>query len=308
MKIQANGIAIEVEDSASTASDPDHRQRPVVLLITGLGLQLIAWPDAWVQALVDAGYRVLRFDNRDIGLSSAMDHLGQPNMAWAMTKLQLGLAVHTPYTVGDMAADALGVLDALGIASTHVVGLSMGGMIAQRLALAAPQRVRSLCCIMSSSGAKGLPGPQAAVLKVMMRRVRGTDEAAVVEHTLQLFQAIASPAYPMEPQEVRQQIVRAYRRSYRPVGTQRQMLAVLADRSRAAALSALRTPTLVLHGRADPLVPFACGADLARRIPGAELRGIDGMGHDLPPPVVQHLLAALLPHLQSAQLRTATAA
>jgi pimeloyl-ACP methyl ester carboxylesterase len=308
MKIQANGLQIEVEDSATTAVDPAHALRPVVLLIMGLGMQLVAWPDAFVQALLDAGYRVLRFDNRDIGLSTAMDHLGKPKIPWTMVKLQLGLQPQPPYPLSDMAADALGVLDALRIERAHVVGLSMGGMIAQRLAIAAPQRVLSLASIMSSSGAKGLPGPTPAVFRAMMRKPAGHDEESVVKYFQDFFRAIASPAFPIPADEMGAQIRRAYRRGYHPVGTQRQMLAVVTDTGRAAQLSRITCPTLVLHGRADPLVPFACAEDTARRIPGAQLMGIEGMGHDLPAQGVQLLLQALIPHLQAAQLRTATGA
>ena len=304
MKVQTNGIQIEVEDSAS--ADPSQLQRPVVLLIMGLGLQLIEWPQAMVQGLQDAGYRVIRYDNRDSGLSTALDQLGKPKMAWSMLRFHMGLELHPPYTLGDMATDALGVLDALGVARAHVVGLSMGGMVAQRMAIAAPQRVLSLSSIMSSSGAKGLPGPKPQVLKAMMQRPGGQDEDSVVQHTLQLFQAIASPAWPILPEPLRQQISQAYRRSFRPLGTKRQMLAVMADTGRAALLSHITCPTLVLHGRADPLVPFACAEDTARRIPGAKLCGIEGLGHDLPAQGVQHMLAALIPHLLAAQLRTAT--
>jgi pimeloyl-ACP methyl ester carboxylesterase len=308
MKIQANGLQIEVEDSATAVADPAHLQRPVVLLIMGLGMQLVAWPDDFVQALLAVGYRVVRFDNRDIGLSTAMEHLGKPKITWTMVKLQLGLHPQPPYPLSAMADDAIGVLDALGIARAHVVGLSMGGMIAQRVAIAVPQRVLSLTSIMSSSGAKGLPGPTATVFKAMMRKPAGSDEASVVQYFQDFFQVVASPAFPMPVDEMRAKIRLAYRRSYRPVGTQRQMLAVVTDTGRAALLSRIACPTLVLHGRADPLVPFANGEDTARRIPGAQLKGIDGMGHDLPAQVVQLLLHALIPHLQAAQLRTATGA
>ena len=154
MKIIANGIAIEIEDSGG-AGVP-------VLLVMGLGMQLVAWPADFVQSLVDAGYRVLRLDNRDIGLSQHFDELGTPNMLWGMLKYRLGLTIQPPYSLHDMANDAIGVLDSLGIAQAHVVGVSMGGMIAQRMALAAPQRLHSLTSIMSSSGARGLPAAQAA--------------------------------------------------------------------------------------------------------------------------------------------------
>jgi pimeloyl-ACP methyl ester carboxylesterase len=274
----------------------------------GLGLQLVDWPASLVQGLQESGYRVLRYDNRDSGLSTALDHLGKPKVAWSMLRFQMGLELHPPYTLSDMTADAFGLLDALGIARAHVIGLSMGGMVAQRMAIAVPQRVLSLTSLMSSSGAKGLPGPLPHVLKAMMQRPAGQDEASVVRQTLQLLQAVGSPAYPIPPEQLRQQIAQGYRRSYRPVGTKRQMLAVMADRARAALLGRITSPTLVLHGRADPLVPFACAEDTARRIPGAKLLGIDGLGHDLPEQGVEHILAALLPHLLAAQLRTATSA
>jgi pimeloyl-ACP methyl ester carboxylesterase len=304
MRVKANRIEIEVEDSA--IADPSQLQRPVVLLIMGLGLQLIEWPQALLKELQDAGYRVIRFDNRDCGLSTALDHLGKPKMAWSMLRFHMGFALHPPYTLADMATDAFALLDALGIARAHVVGLSMGGMVAQRMAIAAPQRVLSLTSIMSSSGAKGLPGPKPHVLKAMMHRPSGQDEASVVKDTLRMFQAIAGPAFPIPPEQQRQQISQAWRRSHRPVGIRRQMLAVMADTARAGQLSRIQCPTLVLHGRADPLVPFACAEDTARRIPGAQLQGIEGMGHDLPQQGVQLIVAALLPHLLAAQLRTAT--
>jgi pimeloyl-ACP methyl ester carboxylesterase len=222
-----------------------------------------------------------------------------------MVKLQMGLHPQPPYPLSDMAADAIGVMDALGISKAHVVGLSMGGMIAQRVALAAPERVLSLTSIMSSSGAKGLPGPLPHVLKVMMSRPAGQDEDPVVQHFQKFLQTVGSPAFPTPPDELRAQLRLTYRRSYRPVGTKRQMLAVVTDSTRAALLSHITCPTLVLHGRADPLVPFANAEDTARRIPGSTLKGIDGMGHDLPAQGVQLLLQALIPHLQTAQLRAA---
>jgi len=308
MKIQANGLQIEVEDSATTVADPAHRQRPVVLLIMGLGGQLVDWPDAFVQALLAVGYRVVRFDNRDSGLSAALDHLGKPKVSWTLVKLQMGLHPQPPYSLSEMAADALGVLDTLAIERAHVVGLSMGGMIAQRVAIAAPQRVLSLSSIMSSSGAQGLPGPTPHVLKVMMTRPAGQDEESVVAYFQKFLQTVASPAFPTPVEEMRAQLRLTYRRSYRPIGTKRQMLAVITDTGRAALLPRISCPTLVLHGRADPLVPFANAEDTARRIPGATLKGIDGMGHDLPTQGVQLLLQALIPHLQAAQLRTATGA
>lgn len=301
MKIRANGIEIEVEDSAAgTPPAEGAAQRPVVLLIMGLGMQLIAWPPQLVQALVDAGYRVLRMDNRDVGLSQHFDHLGKPNIVWAGIKYKLGLPQRPPYTVRDMAADALGVLDALGIAQAHIVGVSMGGMIAQRVAIAAPQRVLSLTSIMSSSGAKGLPRARREVTRAMLLRPANQSQAAVVAHYIHLFKTIGSPAHPTPESEMHDRIVRGIQRSFHPVGTLRQMLAIVSDTDRAAQLPRVSSPTLVLHGLDDPLVPHSHGEDTARRIPGARLVSVAGMGHDLPPEPVRQMLAALIPHLKTA--------
>jgi pimeloyl-ACP methyl ester carboxylesterase len=297
MKIRANGIDIEVEDTAQ--SHPATADKPVVLLIMGLGMQLIAWPPQMLQGLVDAGYRVVRFDNRDVGLSSHFDQLGKPNLLWASLKHKIGLVPAAPYTISDMADDALGVLDALGVAQAHVVGVSMGGMIAQRVAIAAPQRTLSLTSIMSTSGARGLPQAEPKVMKALLTRPSGTSAQAVADHTVRLFRTIGSPLYPTPEAELRERVLEGIHRSFHPVGTLRQMLAIVSDITRAAQLSRITSPTLVIHGKADPLVPFACGEDTARRIPGAKLLGIDGMGHDLPPEPVAQILAALVPHLHA---------
>ena len=298
MKIRANGIDIEVEDTGpGVAGDV----RPAVLLIMGLGMQLIAWPPAFVQALVDAGYRVIRFDNRDIGLSRHFDESGAPNLVWAAIKFRLRLPVQSPYSLTDMAADALGVLDALQIKRAHVVGVSMGGMIAQRVAIAAPARVISLTSIMSSSGARGLPEARPEVLKALLGRPKSQEIKEIVGYYARLFRVIGSPAFPVPEAELHERVLAGIQRSYHPVGSARQTLAIVADATRPQELKHITSPTLVLHGKADPLVPFACGADTAKRIAGAKLVGIEGMGHDLPPGVVQHLLTHLLPFLATNQ-------
>ena len=295
MKIKANQIDIEIEDT----HPGDTTGRPLVLLIMGLGMQLIAWPPAMVQAIADAGFRVLRLDNRDIGLSQHFDHLGTPSLLWEGLKFRLGWRIRPLYSIEDMAADTLGVLDALNIARAHVVGVSMGGMVAQRLAVLAPSRLLSLSSIMSSSGARGLPEASPAVTRVLLSRPAGKGVQAAVDHTARLLKAIGSPGFPTPDAELREKVAEAARRSFHPQGVVRQMVAIAADGTRAAALAKVTAPTLVLHGRADPLVPMACGEDTARRIPGARFESIEGMGHDLPPGVVERLLAHLIPHFKA---------
>ena len=298
MQIRASQIQIEVEDSA-----PQRVDLPVVLLIMGLGMQLTAWPPGFVRGLINAGYRVIRFDNRDAGLSQKFDQCGLPNLMWQGLKYKLRLAIHPPYSIRDMALDALDVLDALAIDKAHIVGVSMGGMVAQRVALAAPERTLSLTSVMSSSGARGLPAATPAVTRQLISRPSGKGKGAVIDHSVKLFKAIGSPGFAADDAFLRDRVTAAYERNFCPVGVARQMVAIMADAARATELAGVDAPTLVLHGKADPLVPYACGEDTARRIPGARMVGIDGMGHDLPPGVVELLLPPLLAHLSAAAPR-----
>jgi len=267
------------------------------LLIMGMGMQLISWPPGLVRALRNAGFRVIRFDNRDAGLSTRFAHAGVPNLLWQGFRTHFGFPSEPAYSVQDMALDALGLLDALHINRAHVVGMSMGGMIAQRLALQAPERVASLCSIMSSSGAPDLPMPDAKVMQLLLGKPARPGLEGAVEHTLTFLSAVSSPAYPPDIGLLKTLITASVERSYRPDGIARQMHAVMTDTERANQLHRITAPTLVIHGKADPLVPYACGEDTARRIPGARMIGVDGMGHDLPPPVVQSITDALIPFL-----------
>ena len=299
MKIKSNGMDIEVEDTGPGV-DTLGNERQAVLLIMGLGMQLIAWPMDLVNALVAAGYRVVRFDNRDIGLSQHFDALGVPNVLLAGLKARFGLRVRAPYSLGDMAQDAAGVLDALDIRKAHIVGVSMGGMIAQRVALAHPKRTRSLTSIMSTSGARGLPQTQPHVLRALMSRPASLSPQDIGDFYVKLLAVIGSPGFRVPEAEVRARAAIAFQRNYHPQGVSRQMLAIMADDTRAKALADITVPTLVVHGTADVLVPFACGEDTAKRIPDAKFVAIDGMGHDLPPGVVQRMLTSLIPHFKAA--------
>ena len=275
MQIVANGIGIEVDDQGPAGAEP-------LLLIMGLGMQLVAWPEELVQMLVTRGFRVLRIDNRDTGLSQGFDHLGKPNLAWAALSYAMHLPVQAPYGIGDMAADCVGVLDALGLPSAHVCGASMGGMIAQHLAARHPQRVKSLTLMMTSSGSRRLPQPSWPVRRALLSRPDGRDAAAVVAHLQRLLTLIGSPAYPADPVRLRERLQATVQRAWRPAGTARQLMAVAADGDRSALLARIRAATVVIHGQADPLVPVAAAHDLVARIAGARLDIVPGMGHDLP--------------------------
>ncbi len=300
MKVTANQIQIEIEDSAPPSSGTP-ADLPVVLLIMGLGMQLVSWPPGLVRSLMNAGFRVIRFDNRDSGLSEKFDHLGQPNLLWQGMKYKLGMKICAPYSLQDKALDAVGVLDALNIDKAHIVGVSMGGMVAQRVALLAPERTLSLTSIMSSSGARGLPQAKPAITRLLLGRPANDSLDAAIERSVKVFKAIGSPSFPMDDEDRRAAVTYSLKRSYHPQGVLRQMVAIVADNTRAAELPNITAPTLVLHGKADPLVPFACGRDTAQRIPRAKLVGIEGMGHDLPPGAVDQLLTHLIPHLRAAQ-------
>ena len=278
MQLRANGVSLEVEEHGSPAGEP-------LLLVMGLGMQLLGWHEGLVRLLVERGFRVLRFDNRDSGLSDGFDHLGAPNLVLESMRHALGLRIESPYTLAAMAADALGILDALCIASAHVCGASMGGMIAQHMARIAPERVRSLTLMMTSSGARHLPAPSLRVRSALIARPASNTVAGIVEHYVKLYALIGSPAYPSSPPALRERFELSVRRAYRPTGTARQMVAIAADGDRSPMLGTIRSPTLVVHGKADPLVPLAAGRDVGAKIPGATIDVVEGMGHDLPPPL-----------------------
>ncbi|MDE2368249.1 MAG: alpha/beta fold hydrolase [Burkholderiales bacterium] len=275
MRVVANGIGIEIDDQGPAGAEP-------LLLVMGLGMHLTAWPQALVQLLIARGFRVLRMDNRDIGLSQGFDALGVPHLAWAGMRHLLHLPSVAPYSLAEMAADALGVLDALGIGRAHVCGASMGGMIVQHLAAGQPSRVASLTLMMTTSGARRLPQPTWPVRQALLSRPRGRGTDAVVDHLEHIYRLIGSPVFPAERDELRARIRAQVERAWHPAGTARQLVAVIADGDRTPLLGRIAAPTLVIHGEADPLVPVAAGHDLVSRIAGAQGDFIPGMGHDLP--------------------------
>ena len=276
MQITANGIALEVEDHGAPDGEP-------LLLIMGLGMQLVAWHADFVAMLVARGYRVIRFDNRDIGLSEKFDHLGVPNLALDSLKYAVGMKVKAPYSVADMADDAAALLEALGIPAAHICGASMGGMIAQQLAARHPERVKSLTLIMTSSGSRRLPGPSMKVRSALISRPKDPKNLqSIIAHYVKLYRLIGSPGYPASEAYLNERLGLSVRRSHRPQGTARQMVAIAADGNRSKLIERLRVPTQIIHGKQDPLVPVAAGIDLAAKIPGAKIDLIAGMGHDLP--------------------------
>ena len=282
MKITANQLQIEIDVQGPPDGDP-------LLLIMGLGMPLVGWPDALVIDLAARGFRVIRLDNRDAGLSQGFEAHGVPSVLRASLRYLLRLRVHSPYTLADMAADALGVLDTLGVQRAHVCGVSMGGMIAQHLAALHPGRVKSLTLIMTTSGARHLPQPRLAVRQALLKRARSPALADVVARLEDVLHLIGSPMYRTDPALQRQWLEAMVRRGWRPDGSVRQLLAVAADGDRSALLGRIRAPTRVVHGQADPLVPVAAAHDLLAKINGAVADIIPGMGHDLPVQLLRRL-------------------
>ena len=294
MKVTAKGLEFEVEinEPANVEITPD---TPTVLLIMGLGMQLIAWPMAFVDALTSAGYRVLRLDNRDIGLSHKTS-AAMPSLVWMALRHRVRLPVTAAYTLRDMVEDTRGVLDALNISRCHVIGVSMGGMIAQGLASHHPDRVASLTSIMSTTGARGLPQATPKAAMALLSRPKSKKRDDIVNHFTRVLGIIGSPQFPMPEAELRQRIGDAFDRSFYPAGTIKQMAAIMASGDRSDEVRRITVPTLVIHGNADPLVPLKNGEDTAKKVNGSEYTVIDGMGHDLG--ALALVTARVLPFLQ----------
>ncbi|MBI3716922.1 MAG: alpha/beta hydrolase [Betaproteobacteria bacterium] len=281
--VQANGLQFEYETLGNPADPP-------LLLIMGLGMQLVAWPDGFCRELVARGFYVIRFDNRDIGLSTPLDHLGVPNIAWEFAKYQLRVPLHAPYVIDDMANDTAALMDALAIAPAHVVGASMGGMIGQNLAARFPQKVRTLTSIMSTTGKRSLPKPtMSATAALLTAPAAKGDIEAGIKRMFKLFRTIGGRIQDSDA-ELWAHCERHVRRSSRTAGVARQLMAVAASGNRSKLVQTIVAPTLVIHGSDDPLLPPAHGVETARLIAGAKLSIVEGMGHDLP--IALHLRLA----------------
>jgi pimeloyl-ACP methyl ester carboxylesterase len=271
-KIRANqGVDIEYESIGS--GEP-------LVLIMGIGSQLIMWPDELCRMFAERGFRVIRFDNRDVGLSTKLDGQRVGDLRRLMLRALLGRRVEAPYTLLDMADDVAGLLDGLGLESAHVAGVSLGGMVAQSMAIAHPHRVRTLTSIMSTAGRPHRLGSLRAMRTLLGPAPKNRDEA--IARTERFYSVCGSTGFPRDWDRIRDVAGRAYDRCFYPVGFLRQFAAAAATGSRYEALRFVRIPTHVIHGSVDPLIVPAAGRDVARAVPGATLRIIEGMGHDLP--------------------------
>jgi pimeloyl-ACP methyl ester carboxylesterase len=284
-KTTANGITLEYDTFGDAGSPP-------VLLIMGLGAQMTLWEPEFCQGIADRGYYVIRFDNRDIGLSTWLDESGALELNDVITG-----AVSAPYSLVDMAADAAGLLDALGIASAHIVGASMGGMIAQTFAIEFPEKTRTLTSIMSTTGSPTVGQSTPEALGSLLGPAPTTREEAI-ERGVLLAKVIGSPGYDFDEPRIRERAASDYDRSFHPDGSVRQVAAIVSQPDRTASLRDVRVPTLVIHGADDPLVDPSGGRATADAVPGATLKIVPGMAHDLPPALHEEIINALVENFE----------
>ena len=300
-QVTANGITIEYEAQG-------RRSDPPILLIMGLGAQLTLWPQAFVDTLAAEGLYVVRHDNRDCGLSSDFGGWGRANLPAAIQRMMAGGKVEAPYLLEDMAADALGLMDTLGIARAHIVGASMGGMIAQIIAAQHSARCLSLTSIMSTSSRPGLPPGKPEAIQALLSRPESDDRETLVQYSMKLRRVISGTRFTYTDAELRDIVEHNIDRRYYPEGVGRQYLAILASGSRADLLPIVRVPTLVIHGSEDPLLPLACGRDVADLVPGARVEIFEGMGHDIPPALAPDMARMIARHCRAAAGSAAIAA
>ena len=289
----SNGLRLAYQDFGKP-------EDPVILLVAGLNNQMVRWPLDLCDLLVSRGYRVIRFDNRDIGLSEKMEGVEAPRVFRLFLKHYLRIPVDAPYSLDDMAEDTVGVLDALSIDHAHIVGMSMGGMISQLVAAHYPQRIRSLTSMMSTSGEWGKGVASLKVSRQMLRPV--SKDQTALENGVDTWRMIGSPGYPLSEREIEAILRAEYKRSSNPAGYLRQIAAVRTAPGRASLLSKLRMPVLIIHGREDLLVPVSGGIDTAKHIPHATLKIFDGMGHDLPKQLLPEFTDLIVENAKKADL------
>jgi pimeloyl-ACP methyl ester carboxylesterase len=291
--VAANGITL----CWDSFGDPAH---PALLLIMGMGAQMIAWEDDFCEALAAHGFFVVRFDNRDAGRSTRFDEAGIPDVAVALTRVWLRRPVSAPYLLEDMALDAIGLLDALKIPRAHVVGLSMGATIGQTMAIRYPERMLSLTSIMSTTGDPDLPSPQPWAVAMVLRAAPLTLDA-YVEYYMRTWRMLRGTSFAEDEARDRARAHRNHARGLNPAGSARHLIAILASGSRRRALRGVKVPTLVIHGDRDPLVPLAAGVDTANSIPGAKLVVVNGMGHAMPVREWPNIIDAIARHAGASQ-------
>ncbi|MGE4589928.1 MAG: alpha/beta fold hydrolase [Acidaminococcaceae bacterium] len=288
--VEANGIRIEYETFGEESD-------PALLLIAGNGVQLLFWEATFCELLAKKGLFVIRFDNRDAGLSTKFDEAGVPNFLAAIKEVSEGKSIAAPYSLDDMADDCIGLLDALHIEKAHICGASMGGMIAQVVAYRHPEHVLTLTSIMSNTGSPNTPQGKPEALAAVIAP-SPTEREGYIAHNMNVWQKIWSPGFPFEEKRAKTFLEKSYDRSFYPAGGVRQNIAILACGDRTAALSSIVVPTLVIHGSDDPLIPVEAGEETARVIPGADLLIIEGMGHDLPIGVWMKIADAISQHIK----------
>jgi len=294
--VHANGLDLCYETFGRPGAEP-------MILIMGLGAQMIQWDDDFCRQLAGRGFRVIRFDNRDIGKSTKLSG-GKRLTAFELLRQRfLHIPVAAPYKLSDMAKDTIGLMDALGIASAHVVGASMGGMIAQEIAIAYPERVRSLTSIMSTTGNPRVPPPSRAATAILMAPPPRTKEEFVTRFE-RTWKILRVGHFPEDEALDRERAERTYERGLNPAGAARQLRAILASGSRKARLATVKTPTLIIHGTVDPLVHPHGGKDTAASIPGAKLLMVEGMGHALPLPMWPQVIDAIDKHAHASAVQT----
>jgi pimeloyl-ACP methyl ester carboxylesterase len=287
--LQSNGLRMAYEEFGDPAD-------PAILLVAGLYNQLVRWPLKFCELLVANGFRVIRFDNRDIGLTDKMYGVRAPSFFRLVLKHYLRIPISAPYSLDDMADDTVGVLDALNIQQAHIVGMSMGGMISQLVTAKYPHRILSLTSIMSTSGERGKGVASAKVSAAMLQPV--TKERSALDNAVNIWQLIGSPAYPMSDDDVRTLIKAEHKRSSNPAGYMRQIAAIRSAPGRAKLLRAITAPVLIIHGNQDLLVPVSGGIDTAKHIAHAQLELFEGMGHTLPAELLPRFVELIVANTQ----------